>query len=176
MAPPDPYTPQVAAEICKRLAAGESLLGICEDPVMPHRSTVYEWVKDDRDGFADKYAQARNIGLDRMADEVLAIADTPVHGVKTRITADGIETTEGDMIEHRRLQVDTRKWYLSKLAPKRYGDKLELSGPDGQPISAGVDAVIGNLVIALLERSRARIVDDGTQRQSLLGAPAGTTT
>jgi hypothetical protein len=37
---------------------------------------------------------------------------------------------------HRRLQVDTRKWLLSKALPKIYGDKLtaEVTGKDGGPI------------------------------------------
>jgi len=35
-----------------------------------------------------------------------------------------------------RLRIDARKWLASKLAPKKYGDKVaaELSGPDGGPI------------------------------------------
>jgi hypothetical protein len=64
------------------------------------------------------------------AEEILQIADTPRIGVKTKTTEDGIEVTEGDMIEHRRLQVEARKWLLSKLVPKKYGDlqKVEHSG------------------------------------------------
>jgi len=35
-----------------------------------------------------------------------------------------------------RLRIDARKWLASKLAPKKYGDKIDatLSGPDGGPI------------------------------------------
>ena len=44
---------------------------------------------------------------------------------ETKIGKDGVETTEGDMIEHRRLQVDARKWLAGKLAPKKYGDKTD---------------------------------------------------
>jgi hypothetical protein len=34
--------------------------------------------------------------------------------------------------------IDTRKWILAKMAPKKYGDKViqELSGPDGGPIQS----------------------------------------
>ena len=39
-----------------------------------------------------------------------------------------------------RLRVDTRKWVASKMKPKKYGDKVELSGPGGGPITiAAVD-------------------------------------
>lgn len=178
MAPRDPYTPELAAEICKRLAAGESLLGICEDPLMPSRETVYQWVIKDRQGFADSYARARDAGLDRMADEVLNIADDGSNDWMLRNDPNnpGYQAN-GEHQQRSRLRVDTRKWYLSKLAPKRYGDKLELSGPDGQPIGANTahDA-LGQLVIALLDRSRTRVAGDGSERQGLLGSPTGTAT
>lgn len=131
------HTPELAQAICERLATGESLRTICASEGMPPESTVRGWAIDDRDGFAAQYARARDLGLDALADELLGIADTPQLGVKTKETSDGkTETTEGDMIEHRRLQVDARKWYLSKLAPKKYGDKVtaELTGKDGGAI------------------------------------------
>lgn len=112
-----------------------------------------------------------------MADEVMDISDDGANDWMQRNDPDNPGyVVNGEHQARSRLRVDTRKWYLSKLAPKRYGDKIELSGPDGQPIQAGIDAVIGNLVIALLDRSRARIADDGGERQSLLGAPTGTAT
>jgi len=69
-------------------------------------------------------------------DEILEIADTPREGTVVKVTEKGTETRTGDMIEHRRLQVDARKWMLAKALPKIYGDKIttELSGPDGGPV------------------------------------------
>lgn len=122
------YTRLVADAICARLAEGESLRAICADAGMPPASTVRGWVVDDVQGFAAHYARARDIGLDTIAEEIIEIADTTETGTKTVSKATGLETTEGDMIEHRRLKVEARKWYLSKLAPKRYGEKLELAG------------------------------------------------
>ena len=60
--------------------------------------------------FATQYTRARDIGMDRLADEVLEIADSAT------------KDTYGES----RLQVDARRWYVSKLAPKRYGDRLDL--------------------------------------------------
>jgi hypothetical protein len=113
--------------ICDRLAAGESLLSICKDDNMPARSVVHEWIVENRQGFADRYARARDVQADTLADEILQIANTPHIGTKSVSKATGLEITEGDMIEHRRLQVDARKWYLAKVAPKKYGDKLDLN-------------------------------------------------
>lgn len=122
------FSHALAERICLRLSEGESLNAICSGDGMPAESTVRLWVLDDRSGFAARYARARDLGLDCLADQILTIANTPCLGIKTVSKESGIETTEADMIEHRRLQVDARKWYLSKLAPKKYGEKLELSG------------------------------------------------
>ena len=114
----------MGAKICDLLAQGKSLRAICEMPGMPSRSCVVDWVDGNKE-FAVHYARARDKGLDALADEILTIADTPQAGIITKeggVNGDITETR--DMIEHRRLQVDTRKWYVSKLAPKRYGDRL----------------------------------------------------
>lgn len=126
-------TGELAEAICARLATGESLRSICRDEGMPAEATVRLWVIEDRDGFAAQYTRARDIGLDSLADEIVDISNTPQMGQKTVSKATGMEITEGDMIEHRRLQVEARKWYLSKLAPKRYGERLavEHSGEIG---------------------------------------------
>lgn len=130
MGRPSSYTPELAAEICERLAAGESLRAICRDAWMPSDFAVRNWAINDVEGFLSRYMRARDIGLDVMADELLDIANTPVEGVRREESDDGVKEVREDMLGHRRLQVDARKWYLSKLAPKRYGDRqaLEISG------------------------------------------------
>ena len=131
-----------ATEICKRLANGETLRGICSEEGMPAASTVCEWVLADP-AFAERYARARSIGLDVLADEIQHIADTPLPGQIVKETEDGVETTTKDMLEHRRLQVDARKWLLSKLRPDKYGDRtaLEHSGPGGEKLEIVVTHV-----------------------------------
>lgn len=107
------YTAEVADVICNRLANGESLYGICKAKDMPPESTVRGWVVDDHAGFAAKYARSRDVGLDHVAERVIAIADG-----------------KGDS-QRDRLRFDARRWYLSKLAPKRYGDKKEVEHSGG---------------------------------------------
>lgn len=127
------YTKAVAKRICDRLAAGESLRAICKDPGMPPERTVRWWVIDNRHGFATQYEKARNLGLDCMADQVFEIADDASMDVV--LTPEGPKVV-GEVVARSRLRFDARRWYLSKMAPKRYGDKLlqEHSGPDGGPI------------------------------------------
>lgn len=129
MGRPSSYTDEVAMEICTRMADGEGLRTICEDVHMPSRRTVMNWLLDGKHAeFVHQYGRAREAQADFLAEEIVTISNTPVIGTKTKRSKDGVEITSGDMIEHRRLQVDARKWYASKLAPKKYGDKLELAG------------------------------------------------
>lgn len=126
---PSIYSEQLVDTICSRLAEGESLRKICQDDDMPGRQTVLSWLDDDRYAeFRAKYARAREAQADHLAAEIVEIADTPQVGVKTVTKESGIETTEGDMVEHRKLRILARQWYAAKLAPKKYGDKLELGG------------------------------------------------
>lgn len=131
------YSPEVADAICDRLMDGESLRKICASDDMPSKATVLRWLHDDTGGFEAKYTRARAIQFEGEADRILELADICREGVKTTVKANGdVETVTADMIERAKLQIDTRKWFLSKLVPKKYGDKLqtELSGPGGQPI------------------------------------------
>ena len=162
--PKVPYSPALAAEICARLARGESLRSICSTPEMPDESTVRGWYVDNHEGFAPQYARARDIALDLMADETLSIADTQEEGVKITDKWTGTEITRADMTEHRRLRVDTRKWYLAKLAPKRYGDRLhtEVTGADGGPIQInGDDEKVATRLFAILDAIKRRMEDAG---------------
>lgn len=140
MGRPALHTPELAKKILERLADGESLRSICMDEDMPGRTTVVKWVTDNTEEFATQYAHAKSIGLDVMAEDTLVIADTPEEGVKQtdKLGKAGpyTEVSRGDMTEHRKLRVETRKWYLGKLAPKLYGanSTVALTGADGGPI------------------------------------------
>jgi hypothetical protein len=125
MGRPSTFTQAIADEICERLAEGESLRAICAGDDMPNKATVFKWLIADK-AFSDQYARAREAQADALADEIVYIADTPQIGQKSVSKATGLEITEADMIEHRRLQVDARKWMTGKLAPKKYGDKQEI--------------------------------------------------
>lgn len=125
------YTTEIAVKICERLAHGESLRAICRDDGMPPESTVRMWVVDDVQGFAAQYTRARDVGLEVMAEDLIEISDDGRNDWIEKNDPDnpGYDMN-GEHIQRSRLRVDTRKWILSKLAPKRYGDrtKVEHSG------------------------------------------------
>jgi len=129
MARPSSYTQAKADLICERLATGESLRSICSADDMPSQTSVFRWLRDN-ESFREQYARAREDQAETLFDQMVDIADTPKMGTKTVTKVNGVEMTEGDMIEHRRLQVETRKWVLGKIAPKKYGERqhIEHSG------------------------------------------------
>lgn len=141
---PTKYTPEIGLTICQRIAGGESLNRICKDDDMPRRETVIQWalghVKRDEKGeiknkeildFSNNYARARIVQATVYADGILDIADDRS---KDWVTGDdGKVVPDYDHIARARLRVDTRKWYLAKMLPKIFGDRLDLTS-DGEKI------------------------------------------
>ena len=123
------FTQEKADAICERLAEGESLRSICKGEDMPNKSTVMRWLADN-EAFRDQYARAREAQADHLAEEILQIADD---GSNDTYQTDDGEAVNHDVIARSRLRVDARKWLASKMAPKKYGDKLqaELTGANG---------------------------------------------
>ena len=101
--------------------------------------TVLRAVDADR-ALAEQYDRARAAVIERLADEVMELADAPV------ATLDNGATDPG-LVRQRQLQVDTRKWFLSKLAPKVYGDRLDVQVSDTRiSISGALQAAQSRLV------------------------------
>lgn len=104
---PSAYTPELAAAICDRLADGESLRSVCNNPAMPSRTTVLNWL-DRNEDFRRQYGLAKWAMEELYFDRVLEVADD-----------------DSLPVERRRLMIDVLKWHLSKLAPKKYGRRPE---------------------------------------------------
>lgn len=140
MGRPSKYTPEQAVAICERIRKGEWLHKIAGTEGLPPEATLYRWL-DDNEDFRELYARAREDRTDRMAAEMLEIADDSAED--TIFVQDSDKDGEGarevqnhEWINRSRLRVDARKWLMSKLAPKRYGDKItqEITGKDGAPL------------------------------------------
>ena len=137
------FTQEMADIICERIAKGESLRKICLDDNMPAHSTILKWLRD-IDGFSSQYARAREDQAEFYLDEIIAISD---ESSQDKIAnEDGTERTDSEAIQRSKLRVDTRKWAMAKLAPKKYGDKItqEVTGANGDPISLLLTQVQGN--------------------------------
>ena len=115
--------------IISALEQGKSLRAACLGEGMPTPRAVLDWVVDDPEGFGTQYARAREVGYLLLADELLAISDDGTGDTWT--DEDGNERTNQDVIARSRLRVDTRKWMLSKMLPKVYGEKLDVAHSGG---------------------------------------------
>lgn len=134
---PATYTSELAELVLNELAEGKSLRAICADhDCLPSPKVIREWVSKDVDGFRDKYAQAKEEMLESWAEDIVHIADESNHDTVVSETG---EHPDNEWINRSRLRVDTRKWLLSKLLPKRYGEKSvhEIGGIGGGPIQYG---------------------------------------
>lgn len=112
MARPTICTKEIINLICNRIIEGQSLRQICKDSLLPNRDTIYSWLQRDK-AFSDQYAQARMIQADQFFDEMDEIVRQPMQNMI--------------QIQQARLQIDTMKWRLSKMLPKAYGDKIEVT-------------------------------------------------
>ena len=153
---PSTYSEEIAAEICRRIIAGEGLRGICATPDMPHRDTVYQWLAV-QPTFSDQYARAREHQADAWADELRDIADDGRNDFMDRIAADGSveRVLDNEHVQRSKLRIDTLKWLMSKHAPRRFGDKVEVE------VSGNMD--VKNLSDEELEAREGSLVDDGGQ-------------
>ncbi len=116
---PSIYSNELADQICLRIAAGDSVRKICSQSDMPNEETIYRWALN-REEFSKKYRIAREIQQERHLDELLEIADQPMP-----LTAHG--SIDSGAVQHARLRIDTRKWVMSRLAPKKYGNVIDMS-------------------------------------------------
>lgn len=133
------YNSEIVDKICAGLIAGRSLKSICEDADMPARSTVLGWLQNDAmPGFLDKYARARELQAEAYLDDIIEIADNT--------TNDDTQTDYGPIPNHEwitrsKIRIDARKWAMSKLAPKKYGDSKQLDVTSGGQRITGIAIV-----------------------------------
>lgn len=136
---PTKYTQKLADEICDQIAEGKSLRTICVDESMPDKSQIFRWLRKNED-FRDQYARAKEEAVEAMIEDMIDIADDGTNDYMTITKGNHSYNVEDREVTNRsRLRVDTRKWIVSKLKPKKYGDKLDLT--------SGGKAIKGNTIV-----------------------------
>jgi hypothetical protein len=102
---------------------------------MPDEKAVRKWLTKDAAHLGPQYALAREMGFDSIAEEVIEISDTPCLG------PDGY--VDNGAVQRARLMADSRRWFLSKAMPRKYGDKVtqELVGNPDAPIVTRIELV-----------------------------------
>lgn len=129
-------TPENADRICALLAEGHTLRQIARE-VGCDASAIAHWLREDQDAggvLSQRYARAKEIGCERMAEEIREIADSDC-------TVNG--EPNNALVQQARLKVDARKWLLSKMLPKKYGDRVvqELTSDPDRPVVTMIQLV-----------------------------------
>ena len=122
------YTREIADAICSRMSEGFSLRAICRDPGYPSEGTVRGWAVRDVDDFGERYRAARLLLMDYWCDQIVDIAD------------DG-ELDPRD----RQIRTGVRQWIMSKVCPRRYGERLLHAGDPDNPVRVVHQQVLAEL-------------------------------
>jgi hypothetical protein len=123
--------------IIEEMVKGNSLVSIVENnPQIPRIRTIFNWLNSGNNSFDSEflrnYARAQEIRAEREFEEIKTIADDQVNDVY--YDKDGNECINHNVINRSRLMVDARKWRISKMQPKKYGDKLDITSGE-KPIN-----------------------------------------
>lgn len=129
------YSKELADAICARLAEGESLRKACKNTEGgPAVSTFLLWCSNDA-ALAEQYARARATGTDAEFEELADLEEMqPERDDKGKI--------DPGFVAWKKLQIDTKKWALSKKAPRKYGEKLELASDPERPMVHRIENVV----------------------------------
>jgi len=122
------------------IESGKSMREVCRMDGMPDHTTVIRWMRDDG-ALATKYARARMAQADVLFDRMETVEE---------------QVSAGTMDSHAaRVVLDSMRWRASKLAPKVYGDRLDVSVTDNRISITGA-----------LQAAQSRLVDviDATPR------------
>lgn len=131
---PSLYSQELADKICAELAEGVSLRGVCMKDDMPSLPTIFSWMRTNEE-FLKQYARAKQESADAMAEEIIDITDDALEDAKNGSEHKGINA----VVQAHRLKVDTRKWLMSKMKPKKYGEKVD--------VTSGGETIKGNTIV-----------------------------
>ena len=107
-----PYSPELAEAILDWLIEGKTLKSFGEQPGTPSRKFVYEWVDQDRDGFAGRYESARRWQMETWADE------------QDELAAAELGSNSMPAVQARKTQIHARQWLMERLHPTAYGQRV----------------------------------------------------
>ncbi len=118
---PSDYTVELGDKICSLLSEGNSLRSVCLTEDMPDKGTVFRWIRE-REEFRNQYARAKEESADAMNEDLLDLGDEAIR------LAQGVNPkASGAVVQGVKLKADNLKWVMSKMKPKKYGDKIDMT-------------------------------------------------
>ena len=125
---------KIFIKICESVADGVGVVNTCKKMEgVTYKAFFKAMCKDEK--WRNMYLDAKSIALERMAEEITDIADEDIPADQYR----------GSAVSHQRMRIDSRKWLLSKLKPRNYGDKVDIT-TDGKPMVSKIERIIVDAV------------------------------
>lgn len=129
------YSDEVAAQILEHIEEGGTIASACELEGMPSPSTLRRWRKGKGKGqgvaedFGERFDAALSIRLEGFVDDLLQIPRD-------------IDTDSPGELQRARLECENRKWLLSKMLRKQFGDRtaVDVGGQEENPLVASPEA------------------------------------
>lgn len=122
MAYSDTEKTEIINKVCERIESGASLRTACDREGIP-RKTFFQWIDKDKSK-SNQYARAVNERAEYLAEDLIDLVEKRDDIVYS--DESGKLRTDAVLVQAKRLEVDTKKWIVSKLFPKKYGDKIGL--------------------------------------------------
>lgn len=148
------YTPDIAEQYCGYIAQGMSLRTACLQPGMPAAGTVFNWFSL-HPSFVELYARAKEQAADAFLEDIQDIADKTLRGEYNAKAA--------------KVAIDAKIWAASKLKPKKYGERLDLTsnGNELQPPNIYLPAELPYNAAVQVHNTMTHTLIDGEQAQGV---------
>ncbi len=141
---PTIYSEELAERICNAIASSDKgLVKLCEEnPDFPTKETLFQWKYKYKE-FSDRYYDARRNQAEVFAEGTIEIANEKPYYTDEK----GISKIDAGHVAWQKLNVNTRQWHASKLAPKIYGDQkqIEQLQEENAKVKADLEALKASL-------------------------------
>ena len=138
---PQVYNDMIGAYICREITKGRTITSICKDKDVPSIPTVFSWLNklhpNFKEDFFKSYVMAKEIQAEVLADEIKDIADDGSNDTYETVNpkTGKMETrVDIDHIKRSALRVESRKWLAAHLLPRKYSDRVQLTGAEGKDL------------------------------------------
>jgi hypothetical protein len=139
-------------DICEKIIEGKSLRTALKELSDFPAKTFFVWLREDEDK-SKQYARATEERAELMFEDMFDIADDGTNDWMEKTNEKGENvgwSVNGENIQRSRVRIDVRKWALSKMQPKKYGDKLDITSKD--------EKLQQNIIVSSIEQKK--IVDE----------------
>lgn len=119
------YSDELALRICEMIENGLSTREVAKI-INTAVSNLFYWINTHK-FFSERYAKAKEIAVDLEFEELKEIADEKPVQI---YDAQANKVFDKSEILWRQQRIDVRKFRVAKLAPKKYGDKLQVDASE----------------------------------------------